>query len=191
MTVDRATVVDLFAGCGGGSIGFQQAGFEVIGAVEIDRDAAIAYAANTGVKPLVRDVRTVSGSDLLADSGIEVGELTLLFGCPPCQSFTILRRGAAETPVDDVRNKLPREYSRLVEDLSPRHIAFENVPGMVDGRWRDRFDELIDRAREAGVPLPMGRSRCRRLRSTATPPPLACSRQQGAGAYPPVGLTCS
>lgn len=150
MTVDRATVVDLFAGCGGGSIGFQQAGFEIIGAVEIDCDAATAYEANTGVKPLIRDIRAVSGSALLADSGVKVGELTLLFGCPPCQSFTILRRGATETPVDGVRNTLPREYSRLVEELRPRHIAFENVPGMVDGRWRHRFDELIDELESLG-----------------------------------------
>ena len=139
----RSTVVDLFAGCGGGSIGFQQAGFEVIGAVEIDCDASTVYAANVGVAPLVRDIREVKGSDLLEGTGICVGELTLLFGCPPCQSFTILRRGAAESARDGVRNRLPREYSRLVEELQPRHIAFENVPGMVDSRWRHRFDELL------------------------------------------------
>ena len=94
----RATVVDLFAGCGGGSLGFRQAGFEVIGAVEIDQDAATAYEANVGVAPLVKDIRKVSGRTLLAGTGVEAGECTLLFGCPPCQSFTILRRGAAEPP---------------------------------------------------------------------------------------------
>jgi DNA (cytosine-5)-methyltransferase 1 len=140
---NRATVVDLFAGCGGGSIGFQEAGFQVIGAVEIEADAAAAYAENVGVSPLVQDIREITGRDLLAGSSIGVGELTLLFGCPPCQSFTILRRGAAETAADGARNSLPREYSRLVEELRPRHIAFENVPGMVDGRWRYRFDELL------------------------------------------------
>lgn len=139
----RITVADLFAGCGGGSLGFLQAGFEVIGAVEIDGDAAAAYAANVDVEPLCRDIREVTGSDLLEGTGLGVGDLTLLFGCPPCQSFTILRRGAAETAVDDLRNSLPREYSRLVAELRPRHIAFENVPGLVDGRWRHRFEELL------------------------------------------------
>ncbi len=139
----RVTVADVFAGCGGGSIGFQQAGFEVIGAVEIDGDATAAYAANVGVKPLCKDIREVTGRELLKGTGVGVGELTLLFGCPPCQSFTILRRGAEETAVDSVRNTLPREYSRMVAELRPRHIAFENVPGLVDGRWRDRFDELL------------------------------------------------
>ncbi len=139
----RPTVADLFAGCGGGSLGFQEVGFEVIAAVEIDSDASAAYTTNVGVTPLVRDIREITSYDLLAGTNVSVGELTLLFGCPPCQSFTILRRGAAETAVDGVRNSLPREYSRLVEELRPRHIAFENVPGMVDGRWRHRFDELL------------------------------------------------
>jgi DNA (cytosine-5)-methyltransferase 1 len=139
----RMTVVDLFAGCGGGSIGFQGSGFDVVGAVEIDGDAATAYASNVGVKPLNLDIRDVAGVDLLEGTGIGVGDLTLLFGCPPCQSFTILRRGAVESAVDGMRNTLPKEYVRLVHELRPRHIAFENVPGMVDGRWRSRFDELL------------------------------------------------
>jgi DNA (cytosine-5)-methyltransferase 1 len=139
----RTTVADIFAGCGGGSIGFQQVGFDVVGAVEIDGDAAAAYAANVGVEPLRRDIREVAGRDLVNGSGVGIGELTLLFGCPPCQSFTILRRSAAESAADGVRNSLPQEYSRLVEELRPRHIAFENVPGMVSGRWRHRFDELL------------------------------------------------
>src|SRR5262245_30469456 len=119
----RNTVADIFAGCGGGSLGFQQAGFEVIGAVEIDGDAAAAYAANLGVEPLRRDIRDVAGHDLLEGTGIRVGELTLLFGCPPCQSFTILRRGAVESVADGIRNSLPREYVRLVDELRPRHVA--------------------------------------------------------------------
>ena len=139
----RTTVADIFAGCGGGSIGFQQAGFQVVGAVEIDGDAAAAYAANVGVEPLRRDIREVAGRDLLEGTGVGIGGLTLLFGCPPCQSFTILRRGAAESAVDGIRNTLPGEYVRLVDELRPRHIAFENVAGMVDGRWRHRFDELV------------------------------------------------
>ena len=146
----RVTVADIFAGCGGGSIGFKQAGFEVVGAVEIDGDAAAAYAANVGVEPLRRDIREVAGCDLLEGTGVGIGELTLLFGCPPCQSFTILRRGAAESAMDGVRNSLPKEYVRLVGELRPRHIAFENVPGMVDGRWRHRFDELLADLEELG-----------------------------------------
>jgi DNA (cytosine-5)-methyltransferase 1 len=133
------TVVDLFCGCGGGSMGFHQAGFRTVGAVEIDQDAAAAFTLNTGLTPIVKDIRDVSGDDLLAPAGIRRGELTLLFGCPPCQSFTVLRRGAKPTKRDRHRNGLIYEYLRLVEELYPRHIAFENVPGLVEGRWHTYF----------------------------------------------------
>jgi DNA (cytosine-5)-methyltransferase 1 len=136
-------VVDLFAGCGGGSRGFVDAGFRVVGAVEIDADAADAYKANVGAQPLVCDIRAVDGMKLLEPAGLRPGELTLLFGCPPCQSFTILRRGAEVHEKDRRRNELPAQYLRLVGEVLPRHLAFENVPGMVEGRWRPHFDELL------------------------------------------------
>src|SRR5262245_49295510 len=124
------TVVDLFCGCGGGSMGFHKAGFKTLGAVEIDEDAAAAFNLNVGIAPIVKDIRAVSGEDLLAPVWLARGELTLLFGCPPCQSFTVLRRGATPTKHDRQRNNLVYEYLRLVEELYPRHIAFENVPGL-------------------------------------------------------------
>lgn len=140
----KPTVIDLFAGCGGGSLGFRAAGFSPLAAVELDPLAASSYEANLGLKPIVRDIRTVSGSDVLSAANLRPGDLTLLFGCPPCQSFTVLRRGQNATSVDQRRNKLPREYLRLVGELRPRHLAFENVPGMVDGRGRAEFDLLLD-----------------------------------------------
>lgn len=138
------TVVDLFCGCGGGSMGFHDAGFRTVGAVEIDQDAAAAFTLNTGLAPVVKDIRDVSGDDLLAPAGLRRGELTLLFGCPPCQSFTVLRRGAKPTKRDRQRNNLLYEYLRLVEELYPRHIAFENVPGLAEGRWHTYFERFRD-----------------------------------------------
>jgi DNA (cytosine-5)-methyltransferase 1 len=136
------TVVDLFCGCGGGSMGFDAAGFRTVGAVEIDPDAAAAFALNVGFAPIVKDIRNVNGEDILAAAGLERGELTLLFGCPPCQSFTVLRRGYRPTKHDKQRNTLVYEYLRLVEELLPRHLAFENVPGLVEGRWRPYFERF-------------------------------------------------
>lgn len=149
----RLTLVDLFAGCGGGSIGFADAGFEVVGAIEIDRNAAQAYESNVGVHPLVRDIRSVSGVELLQAAGLRQGELTLLFGCPPCQSFTILRRGSAVSERDLDRNSLPTQYLRLVKELLPRHVAFENVPGMMEGRWRPYLDHLLRQLKGLGYQL--------------------------------------
>ncbi|HEY5319314.1 MAG TPA: DNA cytosine methyltransferase, partial [Galbitalea sp.] len=88
------TLVDLFAGAGGGSIGFTASGFKSVGAVEIDPTAAASFRVNLGVDPICADIRTVSGATMLNAAGLKRGQLTLLFGCPPCQSFTVLRRGA-------------------------------------------------------------------------------------------------
>lgn len=136
------TVVDLFSGCGGGSRGFQDAGYKVAGAVEIAEDPAASYRLLVGVSPTVSDIRSVAGVSLVADLAADE-ELTLLFGCPPCQSFTILRRGSAEVAADAARNTLPSQYLRLVDELSPRHIAYENVPGLIDHRWRPAFDRFL------------------------------------------------
>ncbi|MEQ4209644.1 DNA cytosine methyltransferase [Actinopolymorpha sp. B9G3] len=147
------SVVDLFAGCGGGSMGFHAAGLRTVGAVEIDTDAATAFTLNVGIPPIVKDIRDVSGADLLAGTGLRRGQLTVLFGCPPCQSFTVLRRGAAPTRKDRRRNALVHEYLRLVDELKPRHIAFENVPGLVEGRWHRYFDTFRDVLSELGYKI--------------------------------------
>lgn len=143
-TAPTLPLVDLFAGCGGGSVGFKAAGFTPVAAVEIDERAAEAYEANVGIPPMVIDIRTVTGPDLLREAGLKPGACSLLFGCPPCQSFTILRKGAKATSRDRVRNTLYLEYLRLVKAVKPRHIAFENVPGMLSRRWRPHFDTLLD-----------------------------------------------
>lgn len=144
------TLIDLFAGCGGGSLGFRRAGLRAAAAVELDSDAADAYEANVGMRPLVNDIRKVTGEDLLRASRLKRGECTLLFGCPPCQSFTDLRRGTRSSWRDRARNSLLRDYLRLAGDVLARHIAFENVPGMLSPRWRPRFDELLRGLAELG-----------------------------------------
>ena len=133
------TVVDLFSGCGGGSIGFKAAGFRVVGAVEIEPQAAASYQNLVGFTPTVADICSVTKATLdLTDQ-----ELTLLFGCPPCQSFTVLRRGSRTLPRDDLRNALPMQYLRLVQALRPRYLAFENVPGLTEGRWLQTFEAFL------------------------------------------------
>jgi DNA (cytosine-5)-methyltransferase 1 len=138
-----ATVIDLFAGCGGGSMGFAERGIRPVAAVELDPYAAQSYAKNVGILPIVGDIRAVGGRAVLEAAGLRRGECLLLFGCPPCQSFTILRRGSVAGQLDDIRNSLPNEYLRMVDSILPRHIAFENVPGMIEPRWRPRFDFLL------------------------------------------------
>ncbi len=137
----KATALDIFAGCGGSSLGFRRAGFRIVAAVENDPVAALSYGLNLGLKPLVKDVRSVRGLDLLADAGLAVGELTVLIGCPPCQGFTSHRRGSRTGW--EPRNQLLSEYVRLVRELQPEFVVFENVPGLANGpgRWRLKLAE--------------------------------------------------
>jgi DNA (cytosine-5)-methyltransferase 1 len=126
------------------------AGFLPVAAVEIDSVAADSYELNVGLRPTVRDIRRVPGRQLLDSAGLERGQCTVLFGCPPCQSFTILRQGAKVSSRDRRRNALPREYLRFVSEVLPRYVAFENVPGMVERRGRYRFDELVEGLKNLG-----------------------------------------
>jgi DNA (cytosine-5)-methyltransferase 1 len=143
-------LIDLFAGCGGGSIGFRQAGFTPVAAIEIDKDASDAYQANVGIAPITRNIRRVSGEELLTAAGLDAGDCTLLSGCPPCQSFTNLRKASLSTGKDRRRNTLYEDYLRLVAAVQPRHIAFENVPGMLSTRWRRHFDALLEGLNDLG-----------------------------------------
>lgn len=146
-------MIDLFAGCGGGSMGFARAGFRVAAAVELDADAAESYRLNLGVEPIIRDIRKVTGRELLKAAGLRQGECKLVFGCPPCQSFTVLRRGSAPTDLDVDRETLPAQYSRLVREILPEFVAFENVAGMVEGRGRPLFDDLLAELEHLGYRL--------------------------------------
>jgi DNA (cytosine-5)-methyltransferase 1 len=150
VAVPAFSMIDLFAGCGGGSIGFRQAGFSPVAAVEIDKVAADAYSANIGVEPIAKNIRTVTGADVLEVAGLKTGRCTVLFGCPPCQSFTNLRKSSKALGRDRRRNTLYLEYLRIVDDVRPRHIAFENVPGMLSMRWRPHFDALLDGLTDLG-----------------------------------------
>ena len=149
----RPAMIDLFAGCGGGSMGFVSAGLRVAAAVELDTDAAESYRMNLGVKPIVRDIRDVAGEELLELAGLQPGECKLVFGCPPCQSFTVLRRAVTPTAIDVARETLPAQYTRLVADVQPEFVAFENVAGMVEGRGRVVFDELRAELERLGYKL--------------------------------------
>ncbi|MDK2464717.1 MAG: DNA cytosine methyltransferase [Candidatus Korarchaeota archaeon] len=122
--------VDLFSGAGGASLGFLQAGFRMLAAVDIDRRACGTYARNIpGVEVLREDVRGLSGEDVLSSVGLGVGEVDVAVGCPPCQGFTDHGKPG------DPRNSLVMEFARLISEMRPRAVVFENVPGMLKRGW--------------------------------------------------------
>lgn len=147
-TTEAPTFIDLFAGCGGASLGFIAEGFRVLAAVENDPQAAEAYFHNVGLKPFVEDVRTVEGEALLEAAGLKPTELDVLIGCPPCQGFSTHRRDRRAGW--DPRNRLLEEYLRLIEEVNPGSVVFENVPGLAFGKGSWRLMRVARRLTQLG-----------------------------------------
>jgi len=130
-------VIDLFCGAGGLSLGLQRAGFDVLYALDNDVDAIATYNLNLGDHGHVGDVRALSKSSL-ALSGIDTDCVDLIAGGPPCQGFSVQRRGSDH----DERNFLVLEFLRLVLEIKPKFFLMENVSGLLSVRGKafmDRF----------------------------------------------------
>ena len=127
----KLIAVDLFSGCGGMTLGLKQAGFKVIGAVETDPLAVETYKTNhPEVKLWQKDIRKISGSEMLCALGIKKGRLDLLAGCPPCQGFSSIRTKNGKRRIRDPRNDLIFDFVRFVNALLPKSVMMENVPAL-------------------------------------------------------------
>lgn len=138
-TSNKLTCIEGFCGAGGMSLGLKQAGFDVRLAFDINENAVETYNKNIGNHCEKLDASIVSGKFLLEKAGIKT-RLDLFSGGPPCQGFSKQKRGAHL--LDDDRNKLVLEYSRLVNELKPRAFLFENVEIFGQKRGRDLIDEI-------------------------------------------------
>lgn len=180
----RPTCIDLFCGCGGMSLGFIEAGFEVLAGLDNDPAAAVTYLYNLGSYPVnihfvepedkerlnhyleslfkddsqtggvtvfdltsgggwirhnpgyppVRhfwfgDARKITGKQILDALGMQPGEVDCVVGGPPCQGFSKMN---TRRNVMDPRNSLVFEFARLVLEIRPKAMMFENVPGILD-----------------------------------------------------------
>lgn len=129
---------ELFSGGGGLAVGLTAAGVRPVAAVEVDRYAADTFALNhPAVKLFDRDIRSVSGADLLASSPTK--KIDVLAACPPCQGFSTL---TSKYKREDDRNELVYEVSRIAAEARPLAIMMENVPGLA-GRGKPILDGLI------------------------------------------------
>ena len=137
---NRPIAVDLFAGAGGMSLGFEQAGFDVVAAVEIDPVHCAVHKFNfpeTAVLP--RSVRGLSAAEIRLAAGIGSAQVDCVFGGPPCQGFSMM----GHRVLDDPRNHLVLEFVRIVAELGARTFVFENVKGLTVGRQRKFLEELV------------------------------------------------
>lgn len=141
-TSNKLTCIEGFCGAGGMSLGLQQAGFDIRLAFDINENAVETYNKNIGHHCELLDASKVSGEQLLNKAGI-VSRLDLFSGGPPCQGFSKQKRGAHL--LEDDRNKLVLEYSRLVKELNPRAFLFENVEIFGQKRGKDLIDEIKEK----------------------------------------------
>lgn len=144
---DAPTVVSLFAGCGGSSLGYSMAGYRELLAVEWDANAVATFRLNFPEVPVYHgDIAALSIEQALEMTGLQAGELDVLDGSPPCQGFST----AGKRRLADPRNDLFREYVRLLRGLQPKTFVMENVSGMVKGKMRLVFADCVRELRESG-----------------------------------------
>jgi DNA (cytosine-5)-methyltransferase 1 len=137
----RPFVVDLFAGAGGLSLGFQQAGFDVRASVEYDPIHCATHEFNfPHCTTICRSVTDIDGEYIRSQAGIGKAEIAAVVGGAPCQGFSLIGHRA----LDDPRNELVSHFVRLVGELRPRYFVFENVKGLTIGHHKKFLHELID-----------------------------------------------
>jgi len=121
--------IELFAGAGGLALGVEKAGFHTIGLVELDKDACMTLKTNRPDWNIIcDDIANVSEGDLEVLFNIKKGELDLLSGGAPCQSFSYAGKRLG---LEDARGTLFYHYAVFLEKLQPKMFLFENVKGLL------------------------------------------------------------
>ncbi len=155
----KLSVIDLFAGCGGLSLGLEQAGFESVYVNEINKDAMESYLVNRSSNPYLRerfnsnDINQITSikyinqlkKDLNSTYNLDVesGDLSLLVGGPPCQGYS----GIGHRRSYDVdKKKIPSNYlykdmKYVINKLNPKFFLFENVEGLLSSRWQSNGEK--------------------------------------------------
>jgi len=146
--MSRPKAIDLFSGCGGLTLGLKQAGFRVIGAVEINSLAVETYKVNhKRVHVWEKDICNLSIAEVKRKLNLKPGELDLLAGCPPCQGFSTMTTLNGKYTSDDPRNDLVFQFLRFVRGLRPKAIMMENVPALAKDR---RMTEMLAQLESLG-----------------------------------------
>lgn len=143
----RPIAIDLFAGAGGMSLGFEQAGFDIAAAVEVDPVHSAVHKFNfPECAVLARSVSEVSADEIRKVAGLGDRVVDCVIGGPPCQGFSLIGHRA----LDDSRNRLVLDFVRLVKELDARSFVFENVKGLTVGKHRAFLAELVEAFDSAG-----------------------------------------
>ncbi|MCY7682039.1 DNA cytosine methyltransferase [Bacillus velezensis] len=136
------TVLELFCGGGLGALGFKAAGYDIVKALDFDKNAVKAYRHNFG--------DYVEQADISAVDIESLPNTDVIFGGPPCQDFSVAGKGAG---ADGERGKLVWRYLEIIERKQPKAFVFENVKGLITKRHRPTFDALIEKFNEIGYEI--------------------------------------
>ncbi|MDJ0715887.1 MAG: DNA cytosine methyltransferase [Prochloraceae cyanobacterium] len=141
------TAVSLFCGAGGCSLGFKQAGYEILFASDIDTLAVQTYKANfPAAKCIEADIKKLDFSKILFELGLATGELDILIGGPPCQGFST----AGIRFWYDPRNALLKNYIFAIKCIKPKWFLMENVEGLLTSRKGQYVYEVVKVLVECG-----------------------------------------
>ena len=152
----KINALDLFAGAGGFSQGMENAGVNVIAAVEFNEQIAKTYMHNhPDTKMFVDDIRNLDESEIdkvFKEIGVECD---LIFGGPPCQGFSMAGKRIRSNAsfLEDERNYLFKEYIRMVAYLKPKVFVIENVPGILNYNGGKVKEEIYDTFTKLGYSL--------------------------------------
>lgn len=145
--MSNPTAIDLFCGVGGMSLGFEQAGFDIVGAYDLESVNVEYHRRNfPHTSSFEADVSKLSGSSIREETKLGLTELDVLFGGPPCQGFSAI----GQRRQDDIRSRLLHEFARLVDELQPRYFVVENVRGLTYEYSKPTLDEFLLRVKRAG-----------------------------------------
>ncbi len=124
--MEKPIVIDLFSGCGGLSLGFVMAGFDVKLAIDNWEDALVTYRFNhKNTDTLNADLLNLDPAKVEQDFNLH--EVDVIIGGPPCQGFSV----AGKRIIDDDRNKLYKSFVRFVDHFKPKAFVMENVPNIL------------------------------------------------------------
>lgn len=147
----KPTTIELFAGAGGLALGIEKAGFDTISLIEIDKDAANTLKCNRpNWNVICADIANISCLDLEAYFGVKKGELDLLSGGAPCQSFSYAGKRLG---LEDARGTLFYHYAIFLEKLKPKMFLFENVKGLLTHDHGRTYQTILEIFKKAGYTI--------------------------------------
>lgn len=143
--------IELFAGAGGLALGLEQAGFEHIGLVEFNQFAADTLKANRpNWNVLCEDIEQVTKRNLEEEFNIKKGELDLLSGGAPCQSFSYAGKRLG---LEDVRGTMFYHYASFLRALQPKAFLFENVRGLLTHNEGKTYNTMLNIFEDEGYSI--------------------------------------